>query len=398
MTNEQRLIISLLRKSLNQDEKIKIDENIDILSVERIIINNGILLTVYPTICTLSSLDYLKNRLYLQYISQLRQSAEQKHEGTRVLQALEKAGFDCMTLKGWNLRNLYPIYSMRQMVDIDILIRPYAFNKIKEIISNLGFDSGKESSWKHDNFTKEEVELEIHKRLTDDSGVIQRWEKRIWDRALSESEHIYKMSPEDFYIFHFIHLHKDFLNGSLGLRRIVDTWLLMNMPRNDELVTLELKSFNLETFRERMEKLARIVMGNEEMDDNSDVLLAHAFRYGIYGTKKTYKTGRIAAMSIHGDLRQGKLKSLIAAIFLPFSRMKAFFPIIERYPVLLPYYWCKRMGELLKKDFRMFADRLDYSEINEEDYQEMKIFFNAGGVGAKPIKAKDLTISRNIKN
>lgn len=32
------------------------------------------------------------------------------------------------------------------------------------------------------------------------------------------------------------------------------------------------------------------------MDADSEVLLIHAFTHGIYGSGKSYKTGRIAAM------------------------------------------------------------------------------------------------------
>lgn len=115
---------------------------------------------------------------------------------------------------------------MRQMADLDILVHPYDFNLIKSVMDGLFFNSGTESSWKHDSFKKKDVHVEMHKRLTDDSDVIQMREKGIWDRAEALDGSIYRMSSEDYYIFHFVHPHKDFMNGSLGLRRIVDTWLL----------------------------------------------------------------------------------------------------------------------------------------------------------------------------
>ena len=127
-----------------------------------------------------------------------------------VLKALGDAGLSCIALKGWELRKLYPEPMMRQVADLDILVRPYDFDLIKSVMEKLGFTGGSESSWKHDSFKKNEVHVEMHKRLTDDSEAIQAWEKGLWDRAVIVEGNIYRMSPEDYYIFHFIHLHKGF--------------------------------------------------------------------------------------------------------------------------------------------------------------------------------------------
>ena len=94
-------------------------------------------------------------------------------EGNLVLERLGGAGLQCIALKGWEMRKLYPDRIMRQMADLDILVRPYEFKQIKTVMEGLGYTSDGESSWKHDSFRKGEVHIEMHKRLTDDSGVIQ---------------------------------------------------------------------------------------------------------------------------------------------------------------------------------------------------------------------------------
>ena len=381
MTNEQQFIISLLRKSLNTDGLMQIDYSIDENITTRLILRNGLLLTVYPALSASEKTLHLKESLQKKYLLMVSQAVNQNYEGKRVLNELSDAGFDCIALKGWELRNLYPKAGMRQMVDVDILVRPYDFHRIKEMMMGIGFSCGRESSWKHDSFTKGNVHIEMHKRLTDDSGEIYRWEKEMWSRAVQDCGSIYKMTIEDYYIFHFIHLHKDFMNGSLGLRRIVDTWLLMKQPKNEEFIRNELAKFGLVEFQDRVQRLSNVVMGMEEPDENSEILLNHAFKYGIYGREKSYKAGRIAAMSRNGNLRVGKFKSWFSAIFLPVERMKAQFPVVGKWPVLLPYYWIKRIVQLVRSnDLSKKINMLDYKEVNEEDYLEMKRFFKAGGV------------------
>ena len=114
------------------------------------------------------------------------------------------------------------------------------------------------------------------------------------------------------------------------------------------------------------------------MDEQAEILLAHACRRGIYGSGKNYKAGRIVAMG--KSFAGGKLRSKLAAVFLPYSRMKAQFPALERRPILLPYFWMKRIFRFLRGDMRKNRRMLDYSGLSREDYEEMKRFFQAGGV------------------
>ena len=379
-TNEQKFIISLIRKSFNLDKTEYTEEIIDEEEVINIIKRNGILLTVYPTLGALKNTDKLKEKLQLAYFATLQQAVYQKHEGSLVLESLSGSGLNCIALKGWELKNFYPNPNMRQMADVDILVRPYEYDSIKELMEKLGFEHGRESAWKHDSFRKGRVHIEMHKRLTDDSKYIKQWETEMWERSVPDHEHIYKMSIEDFYIYHFIHLYKDFLNGSLGLRRIIDTWILLKQPKNDEFIADKLTLFGLSTFHDRIAKLSRALMGEEEIDENSEIMLDHAFSIGIFGNGKSYKTGRIVSMSRTGNIRLGKLKSWVSAIFLPFDRMKAQFPVLEKKPILLPYYWIKRIRSYLTGNVKTSKQMLDYRDIDNEEYQKMKIFFKAGGV------------------
>ena len=139
-----------------------------------------------------------------------------------------------------------------------------------------------------------------------------------------------------------------------------------------------LEKFGMWRFHERMVKLSRVTMDDEAIDADSEVLLLHAFTHGIYGSEKSYKAGRIAAMG--GNVNTGKLKSKLAAVFLPYKRMKAQFPILVKWPILLPYCWMKRIVRFLKSDKKKYSRMLDYSDVTLEDYEEMRRFFEAGGV------------------
>ena len=373
LSAQEKYMLKLLQKSMGiQTGPLSEPEKQDY--IKRCVACNGILLTVYSNLPS-----ELQASLKMQYISELKQSVLQNYEGERILKALSGAGFDCIPLKGWELQKLYPEENMRQMVDLDILVQPYKFESIKTVMKKLGYSTGTESFWMHDNFHMNSVKVEMHKRLTDDTDRIQKWQQKMWARSLpTEKTHIRKMSVEDFYIYHFIHLHHDFMKGSLGLRRILDTWLLQSQPLNMNMVKAELQKFGIWKFHEQMVKTARVAMGEEEIDERSEYLLRYAFKYGINGTVKTYKTSRIAIMG--NNRRIGKIMAFFDAVFLPYSRMKAQFPILKRWPVLLPLCWTRRIIRYSRFKFTWSKDRLNYKDVSESDYREMRRFFEAGGV------------------
>lgn len=168
LTTDRRYVLMLLQESLGKNTNGEF-QGIDNHAIARIIIRNSVLLTVNQKL----PLE-LKRQLYGQYNIAIKQAIIQEYEGERVLRALSNAGFSCIALKGWELRNLYPEPTMRQMADLDILVKPYSFHLIRSVMESSGYSSGKiESTWMHDNFSKNEVHIEMHKRLTDDSDLIQ---------------------------------------------------------------------------------------------------------------------------------------------------------------------------------------------------------------------------------
>lgn len=385
LTPLQLYIISILKQSIVPDAPISvIPEDSDVNALANIIRRNGITLTVYPAIKYDNSAKakQLIQILKKDYYASVKQALLQDKEGKLILKKLSNEGFDVIGLKGWELRLLYPSITCRNMSDLDILVRNFDYKQIEAVMARLGYTGHGESSWMHSNFTKNEITVEMHKRLTDDSDYIQKWEKSIWDRAtrINDSENIYRMSDEDYYIFHMLHLNKDFKNGSLGLRRIADTWLVNTAHSNMDKVYLKefFDATGLSLFEERICAMARSVFEGLAIDHNSEIMLNHALSVGIYGTRKSYQLGRIATMS-DGSLKKGKFRSFMAAIFLPYSRMKAHFPKLQKYPFLLPFYWIVRILRQAK-NYKENLRRLNYNELSKEDFDSMKELMSAGGI------------------
>lgn len=81
-----------------------------------------------------------------------------------------------------------------------------------------------------------------------------------------------------------------------------------------------------------------------------------------------------------GTIRAGKPRSSLPAVFLPYKRMKVHFPIQEKWPLLLPYCWGKRIVRFLRGDVKKYQRMLDYRDVNPKDFEKMKRFFETGGI------------------
>ena len=385
-----RLFLSLLRAGI-LGEKLDCTpfagdwESVRPEEIRNLAVRHDVVLTVYaaldgaeePALCS------LKQSLKRCYATRFAKSANQNIEAELLLQALESEGIDCLALKGWQMRELYADPLSRSMTDLDVLIRDYRYPQICKVLEPLGYQGRGHSSWKHDSFVKQPyMTVEVHRRLTDDSGAIRAWERGIWERAVLEEgcRHRYRMSKEDFYLFHLVHMYKDFLNGALGFRRLADLWLLRKKGDGTDWaqVSRMLERMGLQSFEERMARLASVCFDGAQADADSEILLRFAESGAIFTSNERYKLGRMVALSGKSS-RRAKLRSLICAVFLPYSRMKAQFPQVEKHPLLLPWFWLKRIGLFLRHPSR-YLKKLDYRGLGETKYEKMRRVFRAGGV------------------
>ena len=147
-----------------------------------------------------------------------------------------------------------------------------------------------------------------------------------------------------------------------------------------------LSAMHMELFARRMNSLAAACFDGAALDDDSRILLDFAAGGAVYTDEVRYKLGRMAA-SQQGSARGAKLRSLLRAVFLPYDRMKAQYPTVQKHPILLPWFWTKRILHAAKHPADKLK-RLDYSQLSEQQYEEIRQVFRAGGV----LSGEDTTI------
>ena len=68
-----------------------------------------------------------------------------------------------------------------------------------------------------------------------------------------------RVSNEDFYIYHIIHMAKHFINGGIGIVHILDIWIMINAYRSvdKDYIAGELKSIGLLDFEKNARALCK---------------------------------------------------------------------------------------------------------------------------------------------
>lgn len=263
-------------------------------------------------------------------------------------------------LKGWLLKNLYPKSYMRSMVDVDILVEDTKTELVNQIMKELGYSS-EHFGEVHDVYYKKPcMNIEIHKKLIDDKSTMRNSLKELESRLRKTSEDgfMLEMIKEDFYVYLIAHIAKHYNSGGTGIRSIMDVWVY-NLQYQEELdgayLDKELKKIGLLHFAKQVERLSYAWFGGKEDDDFSLVMGQFILSSGAYGNERNAMIKQLVADETNSEkINLIKLKHLIQRVFPDIKLMKTLFPMLDRLPVLLPFFWViKNITALLFKRERI---------------------------------------------
>lgn len=379
MTEQQRGIILLIKSALT-GESFKLPQGIDLGEVFSIAKTHGISALLYYGAhnCGVDSKsELMRENLALVYHS-IMINERQDAEFNRIFAAFDEHEIEYMPLKGLRLRRLYPKSEMRRMGDADILIKPEQYEKIRPIMEELGYTEGVESD--HElHWSKKFAHVELHKRL------IPSYNKDYyayfgdgWRLAAEREGNTfgYRMSREDEMIYLFTHFAKHYRDAGIGIRHLTDLWVYRraNSELCEDYIKTELEKLQLYEFYKNIIQTLAVWFEGAQCDEKSDFITRVIFNSGTFGKKensalstalKERKSGR--------NLAAFTRWRIFRSIFTDYENMCVYYPILEKFPVLLPFYWvahfCRRLFK--KNKVKNFVDaHLSISEDEITDYQK----------------------------
>ena len=294
--------------------------------------------------------------------------AQQEVTVQKLLMDFENADIDYMPLKGFILKRMYPSPELREMCDVDILVRCDQLDAIDKVMVDNGFVFQTESAHEY-IYNLGMVNIELHKSLVPNyNHDLYAYYGDGWKFAHKAEghEHMYEMTPEDFYVYGIAHAAKHYLNGGLGIRQVADIYVMRHsMVLQYNYIDNQLKSLGLDKFD-------RIICGLCDMwfsDAHGDVdvyqMEAYILNSGTFGTSDMANKSRLYRASQGMTYRGAKLNSVKKAIFPAKEQIEKAYPNIGRmpYPIAIICRW----AYLLTKERGRVSAKISADTVSDDE-------------------------------
>ena len=248
-------------------------------------------------------------------------------------------------LKGPRMKEIYPKSDMRSMVDLDILIKMKQYKKIKPLLLDLGFVESEESLheliWYY-----QDLKIEFHKHLIPSNNKDYfAFFGDGWDfvKPTAENPFEYEMTRNDEFLFLFVHIAKHFRDSGIGIQYFVDLWLyLKHYSVDGDYLENALERLNLTTFYHNFLATLSVWFEDKESTELTDFITDYVFNSRVRGTARNsvLSTGLLAKK--YGTVVSGRSLNFLRLVFPDFRRMTVKYPVLKKFPVLLPFcYICR---------------------------------------------------------
>ncbi len=375
--------IFLLIKSALTGERLTLPEKFDPEDGKMLIKKHQIGNMVYygAVNCGIDPRTAFMRDLFMVTCKHLHISERQQWETDRIRTAFEESGIDHMPLKGVLMKQLYPRPDMRIMGDADILIRIEQYEKIKPILTALGFteklESDHELIWEKPN-----LYLELHKRVIPSYNYDYAayfgdgWRLA---RPCADKQFCYEMSKEDQMIYMFTHFSKHYRDGGIGIRHLTDLYVYRRAyPNlNEAYIEKELKALQLDVFYKNICAVLEKVFENGSGNDATNIIIATILGSGVYGTKEKHIAASGAREKASGkSVKQVRRSRWLRLVLPPYRVMREKYPVLERTAILLPAMWVVRWVSALatkQQTIRTQSKQLQVMTENHVDNYEQAL-------------------------
>lgn len=372
----QKTLLTLIKSALT-GEKYCLPENCNLQSVFDIAVEHNVANMAYygAVNCGISTSSAEMAGLFGSVCKRMVLGEKQMRELKTLFELFDANDIDYMPLKGAILKSIYPKPDMRTMGDADILIRVEQYEKIEPIMRSQGFDFIKDSVNELVWNKKGALFLELHRYLVAPSHKdLFNLFGDGWKRATlcKDSKIRYEMSPEDTFLFLFIHFAKHYRSGGIGIRQAVDLWVYRKKETklNEKYIKEKLVSLKMYEFYNNISEMLEVWFDDKENSQMSDFLTDYIFSSGNFGTRDNNAAAKVVRDSkTSGSIQKSFIQTIFKTIFLPYKAMCRKYSFLEKAPVLLPVMWIVRAADSIfikrKKIKDYHVDKKAMDKANE---------------------------------
>lgn len=273
--------------------------------------------------------------------------------------SLSQRGIAHMPVKGYYLRELYPLPELRTFGDIDILIHEADRQKVHALMQDLGY--AVDHDWEPTYSYHKDAELyEIHTNLMDGNldgrAALQDYFSSAWDHAEPDAELRFRPAPDFHLIYTVCHLAKHLYGGGAGLRMYLDVALYVrhfDKTLNWEKITEEFTALRLMDFFCTVMNACRVWFGMETVcplpgpdAETLDMLLSYTLDSDLFGLSRDHG---VIHLRNAAEEKTSKARTIRRMLFPPADEIASRYTFLQRCPWLLPTAWVVRLLANLKR-------------------------------------------------
>ncbi|MBQ2854015.1 MAG: nucleotidyltransferase family protein [Oscillospiraceae bacterium] len=281
--------------------------------------------------------------------------AQRSIQAEALSKTLEQAGIDHILMKGYVLRELYPVPELRTFNDIDIVIRPADRQRSDELMVSMGFQ--RHTDWEpvYSYFRGNEL-YEIHTEIMEvdvsDRADYKGYFRNMWEHAEPVSPHSFRFTPEFHFLYLLTHIAKHVHGSGAGIRMYMDVAVFVQHygKRLDwTWIREQLRLLKLEAFAGTVLTAAESWFGvscpMEHGTPDQEVMeqfLAFTMEAGTFGHHN--RDEALTALKHGGQAEPvSRLHHLLRETFPKAQTIESRYTYLQDKPWLLPAAWVHRL-------------------------------------------------------
>lgn len=307
------------------------------------------------------------------YYSALFESTVRCSKFLKLSEFLSENKIEHMPVKGYYIRELYPVKELRSFGDIDILIHEKDRKRCDSLMKSLGYTV--KNDWEPTySYIKDDEYYEIHTNLFDvrlkDRADMTEYFSSAWLHAKKDSGLRFVPDTEFHLIYIICHLAKHLSTGGAGIRMYLDVALyilrydsVISWERTEE----EFKKLGLERFFHTVLSAVnewfyvKASCDFENFGEELSELLEFTLDSDIFGHSRDN-----SAIKLRGEERSKK-RTALKILFPPAKQLENRYTFLKRSRLLLPLAWIVRVFKnfgLIPKKIKELVN-LKKTEISE---------------------------------
>jgi hypothetical protein len=269
--------------------------------------------------------------------------------------ALSHAGIDHILMKGYVLRDCYPVPELRTFNDIDVVIRREDRQRSHALMLELGFQTHTDWEPVYSYFRGEEL-YELHTDIMEidvsDRADYRGYFQNMWEYTQKVRPHSYRFTPEFHFLYLLTHIAKHVHGAGAGVRMYMDIAAFIRhygKTLDWDWVRQQLVQLKLEQFAHVVLTAANTWFGVSCPIDYPAATPSVMDQFAIYtleaGTFGHQNRDAALADLKHSDPGNSgnKVRQLFKNIFPPAKTIQSRYTYLQEKPWLLPAAWVHRL-------------------------------------------------------